>query len=197
MVRALDTLRAGIWVSSTRSSVRSPRPSRARRISRSSSVSAPSSKVIYAISSGLSTVSAVTVSCRSGSCGGSGTSSRAASTCTGRGSGRLTRPGSSCSYSHKMSQPDRTSLASPRWMSRLVPRLMGASALPGTAKASRPWSRARRMVIRVPLCSSASTAATPRDRPLIIRLRMGKCSPLFSVPGGYSEMRAPAAATSS
>lgn len=75
--------------------------------------------------------------------------------------------------------------------------LMGASAGPGTANTSRFWSRASRAVISVPLCSAASTAATPADRPLRMRLRMGKRHPSGGVPGGFSDRMAPAAATSS
>ena len=53
------------------------------------------------------------------------------------------------------------------------------------------------MVIRVPPRSPLSTATTPSDRPLMMRLRTGKFVPRGRVPGGYSEIRAPAAATSS
>ena len=53
------------------------------------------------------------------------------------------------------------------------------------------------MVSRVPLARALSTAMTPTDRPLRIRLRMGKWLPLCYVPGGYSENIAPTAATSS
>ena len=41
--------------------------------------------------------------------------------------------------------------------------------------------------MRVPLCSGASRTTTPRLRPLMIRLRTGKCPARGSVPGGYSE----------
>ena len=53
------------------------------------------------------------------------------------------------------------------------------------------------MVFMVPLNRAHSTATTPRDSPLMRRLRTGKCSALWRVPGGYSLMSAPAAATSS
>ena len=82
-------------------------------------------------------------------------------------------------------------------MSPLVPMLMGALAGPGRANTSRFCSRASRAVIRVPLRSAASTAATPKLSPLMIRLRTGKCQPSGGDPGGNSLTRAPAAATSS
>ena len=49
-----------------------------------------------------------------------------------------------------------------------------AAAFPGTANTSRFCSSAQREVMRVPLYSPASTTKTPRDRPLMIRLRIGK-----------------------
>ena len=52
-------------------------------------------------------------------------------------------------------------------------------------------------MIRVPLCSAASTATTPTDSPLRIRLRMGKRHPSEAVPGGFSDRTQPAAITSS
>ena len=58
--------------------------------------------------------------------------------------------------------------------------------IPGPDPAAR-WL----LVIMVPLeALPHSTASTPRERPLIIRFRTGKCSPLFSVPGGYSDNQA-------
>jgi len=47
--------------------------------------------------------------------------------------------------------------------------------LPGTANTSLPSSRAKSAVIKEPLRSAASTTTTPRDKPLIIRFRAGKC----------------------
>ena len=105
--------------------------------------------------------------------------------------------GKRVTYSTRISWAERISLASPRAIRPLVPALMGASAGPGTANTSRFWSRASRAVISVPLCSAASTAATPADRPLRMRLRMGKRHPSGGVPGGFSDRMAPAAATSS
>ena len=48
--------------------------------------------------------------------------------------------------------------------------------LPGTAKTSRHCSRAQREVMRVPLNSPASTTRTPRESPLMMRLRKGNCA---------------------
>src|ERR1700732_2354914 len=49
--------------------------------------------------------------------------------------------------------------------------------------------------MRVPLHSAASTASTPADMPLMIRLRMGKFCGAGKVPTGNSEISAPPRAT--
>src|SRR3989344_9353248 len=62
---------------------------------------------------------------------------------------------------------------------------------PGTAKTSRPCSRAKRAVIRAPERSRASTTTTPFERPEIIRFRRGKFFFLAGGPGGFSESTSP------
>ena len=62
-----------------------------------------------------------------------------------------------------------------------------------TAKTSRLRSRAQRAVMRVPLYSAASTTRTPKEIPLVIRLRMGKFCGAAKVPMGNSEISAPPA----
>ena len=60
-------------------------------------------------------------------------------------------------------------------ISRWQPRASGLWIEPGIANTSRPCSAASRAVISDPLCSAASTTSVPTDRPLMIRLRRGKC----------------------
>ena len=55
-----------------------------------------------------------------------------------------------------------------------VPALMRSVIRPGTAKTSRPCSRASRAVMDAPLRSPASTTSTPRERPLMTRFLKGK-----------------------
>ena len=62
---------------------------------------------------------------------------------------------------------------------------------PGTAKTSRFCSSAQRAVIRVLLYSAASTTSTPKDIPLMIRLRIGKFCGAANVAKGNSEINAP------
>ena len=71
------------------------------------------------------------------------------------------------------------------------PRLVGEKMLPGTAKTSRPWSRAKRTVCMTPLSIGASTTRTPSDSPLRSRFRRGKFRESGRVPRGYSESSAP------
>ena len=79
----------------------------------------------------------------------------------------------------------------------MQPALPGASMGPGTAKTSRPCSRAVFAVMSAPLRSGASTTRTATESPDRIRFRTGKFPLRGSVPGAYSVIRAPAAATSS
>src|SRR5207302_9287752 len=83
-----------------------------------------------------------------------------------------------------------TSLA-PCLMSVLGPQEFLLVTLPGTANTSRFCSSAQRAVIRVPLYSAASTTSTPIDRPLIIRLRMGKFCGAAKLVSGNSDNSAP------
>ena len=62
---------------------------------------------------------------------------------------------------------------------------------PGTAKTSRPCSRAQRAVTRVPLYSAASITSTPTEMPLMMRLRIGKFCGAGNVPRGNSVRIAP------
>src|ERR1700756_276728 len=71
----------------------------------------------------------------------------------------------------------------------LVPWQRGSSGEPGTASTSRPCSRAIRAVISEPDCRAASTTSTPRLRPEMSRLRLGKCLACGTVPGGISPPR--------
>ena len=51
----------------------------------------------------------------------------------------------------------------------MLPAHRRSPTCPGTANTSRPWSRARPAVMRVPLCSGASRTTTPRLSPLMIQ----------------------------
>ena len=84
--------------------------------------------------------------------------------------------------------------AAPKRYQRILNRLARYSR---RYSPSRPWSRARLAVMSAPLRRGASTTITPTLRPLMIRLRWGKCSAMCSVPGGYSERITPRAAMSS
>ena len=89
--------------------------------------------------------------------------------------GRAAGGRSSCGrISSRMSSALSTSLA-PCRSSLFVPREPGRSILPGTAKTSRFCSSAHRAVMSEPLFSPASTMRTPSERPLMMRLRAGKC----------------------
>ncbi|MCY1457875.1 hypothetical protein D9M71_752030 [compost metagenome] len=61
---------------------------------------------------------------------------------------------------------------------------------PGMAYTSRPCSAASRAVINEPLAMLASTTSTPRDRPLMMRLRRGKFAGRGPASNGYSETSA-------
>ena len=68
---------------------------------------------------------------------------------------------------------------------------------PGTANTSRPCSSAKSAEISAPDFFGASTISVPFPKPVIMRLRTGKCIPFGSVPGGYSLMTAPCCIISS
>ena len=98
--------------------------------------------------------------------------------------------------SSKISSTPSTSLA-PCLRRRCVPVLRMLRATPGTAKTSRPCSRAKRAVISDPLLSAASTTTTPSARPLIMRFLDGKLPGDGGAPGGNSVRSAPVRAISS
>ena len=157
------------------------------------------SSVKRAFCRSLGTTSRTTSALAEGSCRSSRgliCSSRCWAASGDRGTALESFSGKRSTYSSKMSWAQVTGRA-PWRSSQLGPSLMGASMFPGMANTSRFCSMAWLTVSMVPLCRAHSTATTPRARPLMIRLRTGKCSPLCRVPGGYSLMRAPAAATSS
>ncbi len=62
----------------------------------------------------------------------------------------------------------------PSCINLLVPILNMLLIFPGTAKTSRPCSKAYSAVINEPLLRLASTITTVSDKPLIILLRRGK-----------------------
>src|SRR5262249_5028255 len=71
------------------------------------------------------------------------------------------------------------------------PQELREITFPGTANSSLLCSKAQRAVMRVPLYSPASTTSTPRARPLITRLRMGKFCGAAKVSIGNSLTSAP------
>ena len=79
----------------------------------------------------------------------------------------------------------------PSRSSVLEPVQASVSIGPGTTPTSRPCSRLWRAVHSVPLAARASTTRVNRARPLIRRLRSGKCAAYAGVPGGCSESHAP------
>ena len=82
-------------------------------------------------------------------------------------------------------------------MSRsFVPTEFGESALPGTAKISRPWLMASFAKSSAPLFAGASTTTAATESPALIRLRARKKEPCCLAPGGYSLTTAPVRATS-
>ena len=93
------------------------------------------------------------------------------------------------SSSHTSSQVATS--AAPCFINVLGPQESLLVTLPGTARTSRPCSSAQRAVTRVPLNSPASSTSTPIDRPLMIRLRIGKFCGAGKVPSGNSLTMAP------
>ena len=71
----------------------------------------------------------------------------------------------------------------PSRMRRRQPCASGWWREPGSAHTRRPWSAASRAVISDPLFTAASTTSTPTLRPLMTRLRRGKCSGSGGEPG--------------
>ena len=85
----------------------------------------------------------------------------------------------------------------PSRSSPLVPRATVEVTWPGTAATQRPRSRAKSLVIRLPLGSAASTTTVMRARPAMIRLRAGKLQRSGWVPGGSSDSTSPLSRTCS
>ncbi len=79
----------------------------------------------------------------------------------------------------------------PAWIRLLVPALVRALMLPGTANTSRPCSAAESAVSSAPLLAGASTTTTPSDSPLTIRLRSGKLCASGRAPGAKVLTSAP------
>ena len=98
--------------------------------------------------------------------------------------------------SSRMSSARITSLA-PSRMSRFVPALRAESTFPGTAKTSRPCSRAKRAVIREPLRRVASTTPRPERKSADNPVAYGKMVAVRRRAEGNSERTAPLEATAS
>ena len=62
---------------------------------------------------------------------------------------------------------------------------------PGKANTSRPCSKAMRAVIKDPLRKAASTTNIPKDKPLMIRFRLGKLAACGGERVGNSETMEP------
>ena len=93
--------------------------------------------------------------------------------------------------SSRISSALQTSLACCCAIRLFAPALAAESILPGTAKTSRFCSNANAAVIFAPLFFRASVTTMHLDRPLIMRLRMGKFLARGFTPRGNSETRAP------
>ena len=100
-----------------------------------------------------------------------------------RGSGR--RHAVEAQFFQDVVAPISTSLA-PWRISAWQPRDCGEWIEPGIANTSLPCSAASRAVISEPDCSAASTTSVPRDRPAMMRLRLGKFWLSGGVPSGNS-----------
>ena len=101
----------------------------------------------------------------------------------------------------RLGRASRTSAAprascAPSRISMLHPAARGSIGWPGTAMTSRPWSKARRAVPRLPERRAASTTTVAAQIPVIMRLRRGKSRACARYPGGRSETRRPAFAMS-
>ena len=93
-------------------------------------------------------------------------------------------------YSSKISVVLCTHFASPCAISRFVPALVSRKISHGTAKTSRPCSRARVAVMSVPLFIPASAISMPSESAATISFRIGKKYGSGFVPIGNIETRA-------
>lgn len=101
-----------------------------------------------------------------------------------------TSGGKTIGNSSKMSLALVTSFA-PCLIKLCGPALNDEKIGPGTAKTSRPCSKAQSAVISDPLFSAASTTKTPKLSPLIIRFLSGNNPGKGGVCGGYSDKSSP------
>src|ERR671916_324775 len=164
-------------------SVRS-HPLRSRRTSQPSASSLPRAARVSALARFVASAIAPTVLIRSAA---SSTRARRGSSGSWRavssdGSVRVPTPNSSSSTSSAPVIGTAPSRSSP-----FVPRATREVTRPGTAATDLPRSRAKSVVIRLPLGSAASTTTVIRASPAMIRLRAGKLHLNGGVPGGSSE----------